>query len=78
VIIGTQAFIAFGNARSAVPRGVIRKPYTVVMSFTLCGAISDADLVFHGNISTDAVASALNVKPIDTFIIKLIAVRVVA
>lgn len=78
VIIGTQAFIAFGNARSAVPRGIIGKADAVFVFLTLGGAIGDADLMFHGNISTDAVAGALRVESIDILIIKGIAVRVVA
>ena len=76
VIIGTQAFIAFGNACSAVPRGVIGKSNAVFMFLTLCGAISDAELVFHGNISTDAVADALRVIPIEAFVIELVPIRV--
>ena len=77
VIVTSQTFIAFGNARSAVPRGIIGKADAVIVFLTLGGAIGDANLMFHGNIPTDAVAGALRVESVEIFIKKLIAVRVV-
>jgi hypothetical protein len=48
------------------------------MFFALGSAIGDTDPIFHGNVSIDAIAGVLHVESIDAFIIKLIAVRVVA
>ena len=76
VIIGTQAFIAFGNACSALPCRVVGNSNAVFMFFALSATISDTDTVFHTDISTDAVAGALRVESIDAFIVVLVAVRV--
>jgi hypothetical protein len=78
VIVTTQAFIAFGNACSALPCRVVGNSNAVFMFFALSATISDTDTVFHTDISTDAVAGALRVESIDTFIVVLVPVRVVA